>query len=349
MTKIITIGSIKIGGGLPIRVQSMLKSKTTNTKKCIKEINDLLRAGCEIIRVAIPDKKSLDGFKQIRKKFPYVPLVADIHFDYKLAIESIILGADKIRINPGNIGDRKKISEIIKTAKKYKIPIRIGVNKGSLPKNFKLSKNSKLLSLTEVALFYIKEFEKHKFKNIVISVKSSDVLETIRAYRELSRKTNYPLHLGVTEAGTEIIGSIKSAVALGTLLGEGIGDTIRVSLTGSSFEEVRVAYEILRNLGLRKSGPEFISCPTCGRTEIDVIKIARQVEKKLKNLKEAVKIATMGCVVNGPGEAREADFALCGGKKYGLIYVHGRKVKKVKEKDIVREFIKIVKGAVKND
>lgn len=349
MTKIIIIGSVKIGGGLPVRVQSMLKSKTTNTKKCIDEINDLLKAGCEIIRVAIPNKESLHSFKKIRGKFPNVPLVADIHFDYKLAIGSIISGADKIRINPGNIGEGKKLLEIIKTAKEYKVPIRIGVNKGSMPKNFKFPKSSRLLPLTNVALYYIKEFERQGFKNIIVSVKSSDVIETIRAYRELSKRTKYPLHLGVTEAGTELSGSIKSSIALGTLLEEGIGDTIRVSLTGGSQKEVQVAYEILRNLGLRKSGPEFISCPTCGRTEIDVIKIAKQVEKKLKGLKKAVKIATMGCVVNGPGEAKDADFALCGGKKYGFIYVYGRKFKKVKEKDIVKEFVKIVKGGGKND
>lgn len=200
MTKIISVGKVKIGGGLPVKVQSMLKSKTTNIKACIKEINQLINAGCEIIRIAIPNEKALNGFKKIRKKFPKAPLVADIHFDYKLAVNSIKLGADKIRINPGNIGEKWKIEEIIKTAKEYKVPIRIGVNKGSLPKNFKFPKNSKLLPLTDVALYYIKEFEKMNFKDLAISAKSSDVLETVKAYRELSKNTNYPLHLGVTEA-----------------------------------------------------------------------------------------------------------------------------------------------------
>ncbi len=341
-TKKVWVGKVPIGGGAPISVQSMTKTDTRDVSATIKQIKQLQNAGCEIIRVAVPDMDAALALTKIKKGIK-IPLVADIHFDYKLALKSIDAGVDKLRINPGNIGAEWKVKEIVKSAKEREIPIRIGVNAGSLPRDI-LAKYKKPTpsALVEAALRQVRILEKLNFTDIVLSLKAFDVPMTVEAYQLISKKTNYPLHLGITEAGLPLLGSVRSALGIGLLLAEGIGDTIRVSLTGDPVEEVKVGYEILKSLNLREHGPTIISCPTCGRCEIDLISLTQKVEQKLKNVHAPLKIAVMGCVVNGPGEARDADLGIAGGKGYGLLFRKGKEIGKVKEKDLVNALIDMV-------
>ena len=357
------VGNIFIGGNSPISVQSMTNTDTRDIRRTVNQIKRLERVGCEIVRLAVPDMEAARAIGEIKRKVN-IPLVADIHFDYHLAMEAIANGVDKIRINPGNIGSQEKVEAIARAAAKAKIPIRVGVNAGSLKlpsPNRKIRTNphegdishrgkvSKAEEMVDLALQYVRVLEKQNFHQIVISLKASDVPTTIQAYRLISKKTDYPLHLGITEAGTEFSGTIKSALGIGVLLSEGIGDTIRVSLTAPPEEEVRVGYEILKALKLRSFGPEVISCPTCSRCQIDLIKIANEVEKRLESLFRLrnlipgnksfrgypLKVAIMGCVVNGPGEAREADVGIAGGKGGGLLFRRGKIIRKVKEGEMI--------------
>lgn len=338
-TKKIKVGNIHIGGNSPITVQSMLKTDTRKVKNAISEIKKLEDEGCEIIRVAVPDMKAAKSLSKIKEKIN-IPLVADVHFSPDIALEALRQGIDKLRINPGNIGKRE--GEVILAAKKKKIPIRIGVNGGSLERDILLKYKNKATpeGMVESAMRHIKILEKYNFRDIIISLKASDVLRTVEAYRLLSKKTDYPLHIGITEAGTLYRGNIVSAIGLGILLEEGIGDTLRVSLSAPSREEVKTGWEILKSLNIRKRGVTVTSCPTCGRTEIDLIKLVKKVEKAVSPIKKNMHIAVMGCVVNGPGEAREADIAVIGGKKAGLIMRKGKIIKRVPEKDLLKEFIK---------
>jgi (E)-4-hydroxy-3-methylbut-2-enyl-diphosphate synthase len=338
-TKKVKVGNVYIGGDSPVTIQSMTNTKTSNIKDTIEQIKLLEKAGCEIIRVAVPDEESAQAIKKIKKEIN-IPLVADIHFDYKLAIKSIEHGADKIRINPGNVGGIDKIKEIIKAAKHYNIPIRVGVNSGSLERDI-LEKYKKPCAeaLAESAIRNVKLLEDLDFFNIVVSVKSSNVLETIESYKILSRSIDYPLHLGVTESGTLISGTVKSSIGIGLLLYEGIGDTIRVSLTDDPVNEIKVAREILKSLGLRK-GIEIVSCPTCGRTNINLIELAQKITRELENYTKPIKVAIMGCAVNGPGEAKEADIGIAAGKGEALIFKKGEIIKKVKEPEILKELLK---------
>ncbi|MDO6354089.1 flavodoxin-dependent (E)-4-hydroxy-3-methylbut-2-enyl-diphosphate synthase [Caloramator sp. CAR-1] len=338
-TKKVKVGNVYIGGDSPVTIQSMTNTKTANIKDTIEQIKLLEKAGCEIIRVAVPDEESAQAIKKIKKEIN-IPLVADIHFDYKLAIKSIEHGADKIRINPGNVGGIDKIKEIIKAAKHYNIPIRVGVNSGSLERDI-LEKYKKPCAeaLAESAIRNVKLLEDLDFFNIVVSVKSSNVLETIESYKILSRSIDYPLHLGVTESGTLISGTVKSSIGIGLLLYEGIGDTIRVSLTDDPVNEIKVAREILKSLGLRK-GIEIVSCPTCGRTNINLIELAQKITRELENYTKPIKVAIMGCAVNGPGEAKEADIGIAAGKGDALIFKKGEIIKKVKESEILEELLK---------
>ncbi len=344
MTKQVKIGNIIIGGGNPVAVQSMTNTKTADIKSTVSQIKRLKDIGCEIIRCGIPDIESALAIKKIKNKIK-IPLVADIHYDYQLAIESLKNGADKIRINPGNIGGPDRLKEVIKVAKEKDAVVRIGVNSGSLKSNinYKLkiqSKNNVSNLMVASLMEYVEFFENENFNNLVISLKASDVLTTIEAYRLFSKIRDYPLHIGITEAGTELGGIIKSSIGMGILLSEGLGDTIRVSLTAAPEMEVYVAYRILNTLGLRKRGIDIISCPTCARTEIDVIRIAHKVEEMTKNIVKPIKIAVMGCSVNGPGEASHADIGLTGSKSIGVIFKKGKIIKKVKKKDLLKEFLK---------
>jgi len=335
-TREVKIGKIKIGGRNPIAVQSMCNTDTRDVKATVKQIHELEEVGCEIVRVAVPDMGAAGALGKIKKQI-HIPLVADIHFDYQLALEAINQGVDKIRINPGNIGSKEKIKAVVKAAKERKVPIRIGINAGSLERDI-LVKYGGLATadgMVESAFRHIKILEDLDFFEIVVSLKASDVPRTIKAYEIFSKKYDYPLHLGITEAGTVWSGLIKSAVGIGSLLAQGIGDTIRVSLTGSVTEEVRVGFEILKSLGLREKGPILISCPTCGRTEIDLVTLANKVEKAIAKVEKPIKVAVMGCVVNGPGEAREADIGVAGGKHVGAIFVKGKVIKTVPEKEIL--------------
>jgi len=345
----IMVGNIAVGGDAPVSVQTMTKTDTCDIKGTIKQIQSVASAGCDIIRVAVPDRRAAQAIKEIKKEIT-IPLVADIHFDYRLAISSLEAGADAIRINPGNIGSREKIKEVVKAAVEHKSVIRIGVNSGSLEKDImEKHKGVEAEALVESALRHIQLMEDMNFKNIKISVKASDPLTTVQAYKLLSEKTRYPLHVGVTEAGTFLPGVIRSSVAIGVLLWHGIGDTIRVSLTDTPEREVRAGIEILRALGLRKDrGGSIISCPTCGRVQVDVISIAGKVEELLeKYYRENPKmprprVAVMGCVVNGPGEAKEADIALAGGKGKFALYVRGKLIKTVEEKQAINALMKEV-------
>ncbi len=343
-TKVIQIGRIKIGGNNPIAVQSMCNTDTRDAKATVAQIKKLQKAGCEIIRVAVPDMKAAKTLGKIKKQIS-IPLVADIHFSADLAMEAMRQGIDKLRINPGNIGSEEKTIMVVKEAKKRKIPIRIGVNAGSLEKDILKKHNGKVTArgMVESALRHIKILEKLNFRDIAISLKASDIERTVEAYKLLSQKVNYPLHIGITEAGTIFRGTIMSSIGLGILLYEGIGDTLRVSLTADPAEEVRVGWEILKSLGLRKRGITVTSCPTCGRTEIDLISLAKKVEAALVNFDKDMHVAVMGCVVNGPGEAREADLAIVGGKGVGLICKKGEIIKKVDENKLLDEFLKEVK------
>lgn len=335
----VKIGDLKIGGNNPILVQSMLSVPSFDIENSVKQAMKLKKAGCEILRVAIPDMESVKLIDAIKSHVD-IPLVADIHFDYKLALESVAAGIDKIRINPGNIGNEYKINAVAKACKNKNIPIRIGVNSGSVERKI-LAKYSGPTpeAMCESALYNAKLLEKFDFNDIVISIKSSSVNNMVKSYRLIAEKCSYPLHLGVTEAGTLTMGTIKSAIGIGSLLLDGIGDTIRVTLTDDPIEEVKVGFNILKALELRNRGITFISCPTCGRTRIDIIKIAKETQKLLQNNKSNLKVAIMGCVVNGPGEAKEADIGIAGGDGYGVIFKKGKVLKKVEEKNIVTELI----------
>ena len=334
-TKVINIGGVKIGGDNPIAIQSMCNTKTADVKSTVRQILELEEAGCEIIRCTANDMAAAEAFSEIKKQI-HIPLVADIHFDYRLAIAAMEHGADKIRINPGNIGSNDRIAEVVRVAKERHIPIRVGVNSGSLEKDIvEKYGGGTPEGLVESALDKVRIIEDHDYDNMVVSIKSSDVMLCVEAYKLFAKKSNYPLHVGITEAGTVSRGTIKSSVGLGLILGAGIGDTIRVSLTGPVTEEVRVARQILQALGLRKSGIELVSCPTCGRTEIDLIGLADKVDELVSGYDLDIKVAVMGCVVNGPGEAKEADLAVCGGKGVGLLMKHGEIIKKVQESELL--------------
>ncbi len=343
-TRKIKVGNVYIGGNAPVVIQSMCNTDTRDVKKTVAQIKKLEKAGCEIIRLAVPDMPAAKALGKIKKRIN-IPLVADIHFSAELAMEAIKQGIDKLRINPGNIGSEEKIIKLVKECKKNKIPIRIGVNAGSLEKEVlkKYKGKATAKGMVESAMRHIKILEKHNFKNILISLKASDIERTAEAYRMLSRKVDYPLHIGVTEAGTVFRGTVMSSIGLGVLLYEGIGDTLRVSLTADPVEEIKVGWEILKSLGLRKRGITITSCPTCGRTEIDLVSLVKKVESQLQFIDKDMHVAVMGCVVNGPGEAREADLAIIGGKGVGLITKKGKIIKKVSEKKLLEEFIKEVK------
>ena len=336
-TRQIHIGKVAIGGGAPISVQSMTNTKTTDTEATVAQIRALQAAGCDIVRLAVPDMEAAKNLGNILRQVT-VPLVADIHFDYKLALEAIHQGIHALRLNPGNIGGEKKVKAVVKAAKEAGISIRIGVNAGSLDKKI-LKKYGGVTpeALVESAMEHVRILEALDFHDMKISLKAHDVPLTIAAYRLMSQTVDYPLHLGITEAGTVNTGIIKSAVGIGALLAEGIGDTFRISLTGDPVVEVRVANEILKSLGLKEYGPTLVACPTCGRTSIDLPAIAAQVEEKLKDIEEPIEVAVMGCVVNGPGEARGADVGIAGGNGEGLIFRKGEIVRKVPEADLVNE------------
>ena len=334
-TKVIQIGDKKIGGGNPVLIQSMCNTKTEDVKTTVEQILRLEAAGCEIIRVAVPTMEAAAAIRQIKKQI-HIPLVADIHFDYRLAIAAIESGADKIRINPGNIGSRERVQAVVDTAKKYGIPIRVGVNSGSLEKEL-LEKYGGVTAeaLVESAKKQVAVIEEMGYDNLVVSIKSSDVLMCVKAHELLAKECRYPLHVGITEAGTLLSGNIKSSVGLGIILYEGIGDTIRVSLTGDPLEEIKSAKLILKALNLRTGGVEVVSCPSYGRTQIDLIGLANQVENMVADIDMDVKVAVMGCVVNGPGEAREADIGIAGGIGEGLLIKKGEVLKKVPEGELL--------------
>lgn len=341
-SKQISIGNVKIGGDAPISVQSMCNTDTRDVETTLNQIHELAAKGCELVRLAVLNQEAADAIKDIIKKSP-VPLIADIHFDYKLAIKCINNGINALRLNPGNIGKRENVEKVVKLAKQQQIPIRIGVNAGSLEKDL-LDKDIPLSEkMVLSALGHIKILEDLNFDLIKVSLKSSDVLTTIEAYRSIAEKVPYPLHLGVTEAGTLRGGLIKSSVGLGTLLAEGIGDTIRVSLTENPIEEVSAGFDILKSLRLRERGVNFVSCPTCGRTQIDLIGLAKKVEERFKDFDKPITIATMGCAVNGPGEARHADFGIAGGVNEGIVFKKGEIIAKVPEKDLLSKLEEVIR------
>ncbi len=328
-TRPVNVRKIQIGGEARVSVQSMTKTRTENVEATLEQIKQLMVAGCEIIRIAIPNKKAAEGFAQIRKEID-IPLVADIHFDYRLALSAIQNGADKIRINPGNIGGRKRVEMVLKMAGDYNIPVRVGVNAGSIEKEMlEKYKGREVETLVESALRQVKIAESCGFEDLVLAVKASHVPTMIEANRLLSEKTDYPLHLGVTEAGTFHQAVIKSSVGIGTLLSEGIGDTLRVSITGDPVDEVKIGLDILKSLGLREQGVEIVSCPTCGRLEADLIPVVNEIHKRLEGVKKNLTIAIMGCVVNGPGEAKSADLGVACGKKEAIFFKNGSKIKKL--------------------
>lgn len=336
-TREIHIGSRVIGGGNPILIQSMCNTKTEDVDATVEQILKLEQAGCDIIRVAVPTMEAAEAIRSIKRRI-HIPLVADIHFDYRLAIAAMECGADKIRINPGNIGARERVQAVVEKAKEYQIPIRVGVNSGSLEKPL-IEKYGGVTAegIVESALEKASMIEELGYDNLVISIKSSDVMMCVKAHELISRKTDYPLHVGITEAGTLASGNIKSAVGLGIILNQGIGDTIRVSLTGEPLEEIKSAKLILRTLGLRKGGIEVVSCPTCGRTQINLIGLANQVEALVAEFDQLdIKVAVMGCVVNGPGEAREADLGVAGGIGEGLLIRKGEVIRKIPEADLLQ-------------
>ena len=334
-TKVIQIGDVKIGGGNPIAIQSMTNTKTEDVKATVAQILALEEVGCEIIRCAVPTMEAAKALREIKKQI-HIPLVADIHFDYRLAIAAIENGADKIRINPGNIGDKERVRQVVEKAKEYHVPIRVGVNSGSL-ENELVEKYGGVTAegIVESALDKVSIIEDMGYDNLVVSIKSSDVMMCVRAHELIAEKCNYPLHIGITESGTVTSGNIKSSVGLGIMLYHGFGDTIRVSLTGDPLEEIKSAKLILKTLGLRKGGIEVVSCPTCGRTKIDLISLANQVETMVAGIPLDIKVAVMGCVVNGPGEAKEADIGIAGGVGEGLLIKKGKIVKKVKEEELL--------------
>ena len=334
---VVDVGGVKMGGDNPVRIQSMTNTKTEDVKATVAQILRLEEAGCELVRCTVPTMEAACALKEIKKQI-HIPLIADIHFDYKLAIAAIENGADKIRINPGNIGSNEKVKAVVDAAKKANIPIRIGVNSGSLEKD-KIEKYGGVTAegITESALEKIKLIEDMGYDNLVVSIKSSDVLMSIKAHELIAKSTKHPIHVGITEAGTVWAGNIKSAIGIGIILHEGIGDTIRVSLTGDPVEEIYSAKLILKTLGLRKDGVTVVSCPTCGRTNVDLISLANKVEEMVKDIDKPIKVAVMGCVVNGPGEAREADLGIAGGIGEGLLFKKGEIIKKVPEEDLLKE------------
>ena len=334
-TKVISIGDVCIGGKNPIAIQSMCNTKTEDVKSTVDQIHALEAAGCEIIRVAVPTMEAAQAIKEIKKQI-HIPLVGDIHFDYRLAIEAMKNGVDKIRINPGNIGSADRVKAVVDMAKACRVPIRVGVNSGSLEKSI-IEKYGRVTAegIVESALDKVRMIEAYDYDQMVVSIKSSDVMMCVKAHELIAAQTDYPLHVGITESGTLISGNIKSAVGLGIMLNEGIGNTIRVSLTGDPVEEIKSAKLILRTLGLRKGGIEVVSCPTCGRTQIDLIGLANQVENMVQGYDLDLKVAVMGCVVNGPGEAREADLGIAGGINEGLLIRKGEIIKKVPEGELL--------------
>lgn len=334
-TKVIHIGNKVIGGGNPILIQSMTNTRTEDVRKTVEQIQALEKAGCEIVRCTVPTLEAAEAIAQIKKEVS-IPIVGDIHFDYKMAIAAMENGVDKIRINPGNIGGRENVKAVIDVARERNIPIRVGVNSGSLEKNLVEKYNGVTAEgIVESALDKVKMIEDLGYDNLVISIKSSDVLMCVKAHELLVKETNYPLHVGITESGTLLSGNIKSALGLGLILHQGIGDTIRVSLTGDPVEEIKSAKLILRTLGLRKGGIEVVSCPTCGRTKIDLIGLANEVEKLVANYDLDIKVAVMGCVVNGPGEAKEADIGIAGGIGEGLLIKKGEIIRKIPEQELL--------------
>ncbi|MFH1867375.1 MAG: flavodoxin-dependent (E)-4-hydroxy-3-methylbut-2-enyl-diphosphate synthase [Candidatus Omnitrophota bacterium] len=352
-TRTIKLGNVKIGGNAPISIQSMAKTDTRDISATVRQIKSLTDSGCEIIRVAVKDKTSAEAIAKIRRKIS-IPLEADIHFDYKLALLSIESGAEGIRLNPGNIRKPSEVKEVIKAAKSKKISIRIGANSGSLPIPYTLQPTaySQADTMVKVISDYLKIFEKEKFYDIMISLKASDVITTIDAYRKMAKVCDYPFHLGVTATGTDNEGIIKSAIGIGTLLAEGIGDTIRVSLTAAPEEEIIVGRQILQALGLRSFGPDIISCPTCGRCQVDLVKIVQEFKSQLSTVNcqlstvKPLSVAIMGCEVNGPGEAKESDIGIAFGKDSGALFKKGKIIKKVKAKDAVKELLKEVESLV---
>ena len=338
--RIVNIGGVKIGGDNPVAIQSMCNTDTRDVKATVNQIHELENAGCEIIRVAVPDMVAAKAVADIKKQI-HIPLVVDIHFDYRLALECMKNGADKVRINPGNIGDRDRVKQVVEMAKEREIPIRIGVNGGSLEREL-LQKYGGVTAdaLVESAMGHVAILDELNFNNVVVSIKISDVPKMLCAYRKFNEISDIPLHIGVTESGTLKGGTVKSAVGIGALLAEGIGDTMRVSLTANPVEEIYAAYDIQKVLGMRKTGAEIVSCPTCGRTQLDLISIANEVEKRAANIDKPIKIAVMGCAVIGPGEAREADIGIAGGKGEGLIFKKGEIIKKVPQDSLVDELMK---------
>lgn len=345
MTREIRAGNVRIGDGAPVTVQSMTTLPPSDVEGSVRQILSLEALGCDIVRLAVPDIQSARAIAEIRRQVS-VPLVADIHFDYKLALAAAAAGADKIRINPGNIGGRDRVRAVVSSCRERKIPIRIGVNGGSLERDI-LEKHGGATpeALAESAMGHVLLLEQEGFFDICLSVKSSDVMTTVKAYRLLSEMTDYPLHLGVTEAGTEFAGTIRSTAGIGTLLAEGIGDTIRVSLTAAPEREVEVAVELLRSLGLRSGGVKLISCPTCGRCKYDMLTLAAQVERRLRELpqNDELTVAVMGCAVNGPGEARNADFGIAGGASEGVLFRHGEIIGKVPQERLAEALFDIIK------
>ncbi|MDY0349867.1 MAG: flavodoxin-dependent (E)-4-hydroxy-3-methylbut-2-enyl-diphosphate synthase [Desulfobulbaceae bacterium] len=341
-TRQIRIGDVSIGGSAPISVQSMTNTDTRDAGRTIAQIGELAAAGCEIVRVAVPDPQAAAAVRQIREHIS-ISLIADIHFDWRLAVAAMENGAQGIRVNPGNLGGREKLARVVDAARMHGVPIRVGVNSGSIEKDllarYGYPTPADPSALIESALRNVRLIEELGYTEMKISIKSSDVLTTIAGYRRLAEVTDYPLHIGVTEAGGLIPGTVKSSVALGILLFEGIGDTFRISLTRDPVEEVRVAYELLRALRIRERGPELISCPTCGRTRIDLFPLAEAVERHLQTMRTSLKVAVMGCVVNGPGEAREADIGIAGGHGVGIIFKKGEIIKKVKEDELLSVFL----------
>ena len=335
-TRVVKVGNLKIGGNNPIIIQSMTNTNSADVEATVRQINELEKAGCQLVRMTINNIKAAEAIKEIKKRVN-LPLVADIHFDYKLAIESIERGVDKIRINPGNIGNIDRIKAVIEAARSRNIPIRVGVNSGSLEKEI-LKKYSGVTAegIVESALDKVRIIEDLGYDNLVISIKSSDVMMCVKAHELIAKKTDYPLHVGITESGTVKRGTIKSSVGLGIILYQGIGDTIRVSLTGDPVEEITCAKILLKSLGLRKDGIEVVSCPTCGRTDIDLIGLANKVEELVEDYSLDIKVAVMGCIVNGPGEAKEADIGIAGGKGEGMIIKKGKVVKRVKEDELLK-------------
>jgi len=349
ITKQLSIGSVLVGGDAPCSVQSMCSTDTRDEAATLAQIDRLATAGCEIVRCAVPDLQAAETLGRLKKSSP-LPVIADIHFDYKLALKVLEGGIDGLRLNPGNIGDRWKVEEVVRAARERLVPIRIGVNAGSLEQEL-LAKygHPTAEAMVESALGHVRILEELGYDQIKISLKASDVSKTVAAYRLLSSRVDYPLHIGITEAGTTFSGTIKSAVGLGILLYDGIGDTLRVSLTGDPVDEVKVGFEILKALGLRKKGINFVSCPTCGRCQINLINVAEEVEQRLHNLAVNYTVAVMGCVVNGPGEAREADFGIAGGKGEGLLFRHGEIVRKVPEAGLADALVEEVLKAAKSD